>query len=172
VAAISAEFDILTGSRSPNEKLRSGRLNEAFAALQEKVNEARDQGVVIAAAGKRPFSLKLDPSVPFLGQSTLTIYDVRLPENGALPESDIGFWKVAKIFHFLATFFVHPWTLLTFHEPVPQMISGSKSLFRSQSTAHSSSHRITGIGGSHTLLITGLLVRFQHSASLYINELR
>jgi hypothetical protein len=49
VAAISEEFDILTGSRSPNEKLRSGRLNEAFAALQDKVNEARDQGVVIAA---------------------------------------------------------------------------------------------------------------------------
>jgi hypothetical protein len=37
-------------------------------------------------------------------------------------EPDIGFWKVAKIFHFLATFQVHPWTILTFHEPVPQMI--------------------------------------------------
>jgi hypothetical protein len=45
-----------------------------------------------------------------------------LPENCSLPETDIGFWKVAKIFHFLATFFVHPWTVLTFHEPVPQMI--------------------------------------------------
>ena len=49
VAAISEEFDILAGSRSPNEKLRSGRLNEAFSALQEKVNETRDQGVLIAA---------------------------------------------------------------------------------------------------------------------------
>jgi uncharacterized membrane protein YccC len=61
VAAISEEVDILTGSRSPNEKFparnasrsdaggRSGRLNEAFAALQEKVNETRDQGVLIAA---------------------------------------------------------------------------------------------------------------------------
>jgi Fusaric acid resistance protein family len=49
VAAISEEFEILTSSRSPNEKLRSGRLNEAFAALQEKVNETRDQGVLIAA---------------------------------------------------------------------------------------------------------------------------
>jgi hypothetical protein len=38
----------------------------------------------------------------------LTIYRVRLPENGALPKSDIRFWKVAKITHFLATFFVHP----------------------------------------------------------------
>jgi hypothetical protein len=44
------------------------------------------------------------------------------PENGALPESDIGFCKVAKILHFLATFLVHPWTVLTFHESVPQMI--------------------------------------------------
>ena len=34
----------------------------------------------------------------------------------------IGFWKVAKIIHFLAAFQVHPWTVLTFHEPVPQMI--------------------------------------------------
>jgi len=71
---------------------------------------------------KRPFSLKLDPSVPFLGQSTFTIYYVRLRENGALAETHIGFWKVAKIFHFLATFLVHPWTVLTLHEPVPQMI--------------------------------------------------
>jgi hypothetical protein len=49
VAAISEEFDILTGSRSPNEKLRSGHLNEALAALKEKVNETRDQGILIAA---------------------------------------------------------------------------------------------------------------------------
>jgi hypothetical protein len=49
VAAISEEFAILTGLRSPNEKLRSSRLKEAFAALQEKVNETRDQGVLIAA---------------------------------------------------------------------------------------------------------------------------
>jgi hypothetical protein len=52
----------------------------------------------------------------------LTIYDVRLPENGALAETDIGFWEVAKIFHFLATFLVHAWTVLTLHEPVPQVI--------------------------------------------------
>ena len=73
-------------------------------------------------AAKTPFSLKLDPRVPFLGQSRLTIYEVRLPENSALPEPNIGLWKVAKIFHFLATFQVHPWTVVTFHELVPQMI--------------------------------------------------
>jgi uncharacterized membrane protein YccC len=49
LAAISDEFDILTTARFPGEQLRSSRLNEAFAALQEKVNETRDQGVLIAA---------------------------------------------------------------------------------------------------------------------------
>ena len=49
LAAISDEFNILTTARSPNEKLRSSRLNEAFAALQEKVNETRDESVLIAA---------------------------------------------------------------------------------------------------------------------------
>jgi hypothetical protein len=39
-----------------------------------------------------------------------------------LPESDIGLRKVAKIFHFLATFLVHPWTVLTFHELVLKTI--------------------------------------------------
>src|ERR1700736_230150 len=34
LAAISDEFNILTTARSPGEKLRSSRLNEAFAALQ------------------------------------------------------------------------------------------------------------------------------------------
>ena len=37
-------------------------------------------------------------------------------------EPNIGLWKVAKIFHFLATFQVHPWTSLTFPELVPQII--------------------------------------------------
>ena len=49
LAAISDEFNILTTARSPGEKLRSSRLNEAFAALQEKVNEIRDHGVLSAA---------------------------------------------------------------------------------------------------------------------------
>jgi hypothetical protein len=49
LAAISDEFNILTTARSPGEKLGSSRLNEAFAALQEKVNEIRDQGVSASA---------------------------------------------------------------------------------------------------------------------------
>jgi uncharacterized membrane protein YccC len=46
LAAISDEFKILTAARSPGEKLRSSRLNEAFAALQEKVNEIRNHGLL------------------------------------------------------------------------------------------------------------------------------
>jgi Thoeris protein ThsB, TIR-like domain len=42
--------------------------------------------------------------------------------DGGLPKANIRLWKVAKIFHFLATFQVHPWTILTFHEPVPRRI--------------------------------------------------
>jgi uncharacterized membrane protein YccC len=49
LAAISDEFNILTTARSPGEKLRSSRLNEAFTALQKKVNEIRDHGGLIAA---------------------------------------------------------------------------------------------------------------------------
>jgi hypothetical protein len=45
----------------------------------------------------------------------------RADEKRILPESDIRFWKVAKIFNFLATFLVHPWTFLTFHEPMLKM---------------------------------------------------
>src|SRR4029077_20551224 len=48
-AAISEELDILTGSRSPGEKLRSSLMNEAFAAFEEKVNKIRDQGVLVTA---------------------------------------------------------------------------------------------------------------------------
>jgi hypothetical protein len=44
-AAISDEFNNLTTTHTPGETLRSGRLNEAFAALQAKVNETRDEGV-------------------------------------------------------------------------------------------------------------------------------
>jgi uncharacterized membrane protein YccC len=48
-AAISEEFDILTAPHLPGEKLRSSGLNEAFAAFEKKLNEIRDQGVLVAA---------------------------------------------------------------------------------------------------------------------------
>src|SRR3984893_360419 len=48
LAAFSDEFNILTTARSPGEKSPSSHLNEAFAALQEKVNEIRDHGVLAA----------------------------------------------------------------------------------------------------------------------------
>jgi uncharacterized membrane protein YccC len=49
LTAVSDEFNILTTARSPNEKLHSSRLNEAFAAFQKKVNKTRDEGVLITA---------------------------------------------------------------------------------------------------------------------------
>jgi uncharacterized membrane protein YccC len=47
--AIFEEFDILTASHPPGEKLRSARLNEAFASFDKKVNDIRAQGVLVAA---------------------------------------------------------------------------------------------------------------------------
>jgi uncharacterized membrane protein YccC len=49
LAAICEELDILTGSRSPGEKLGSSPMNEAFAVFEEKVNKIRSQGVLITA---------------------------------------------------------------------------------------------------------------------------
>jgi uncharacterized membrane protein YccC len=49
LAAISDEFNILSAPLSPGEKLSSSRMNEAFAALEEKVHEMRDQGILSAA---------------------------------------------------------------------------------------------------------------------------
>ena len=47
--AIAEEFDILTGPHRLNKKLRSSRLNEAFAAFEEKVSEIQDQGILMTA---------------------------------------------------------------------------------------------------------------------------
>jgi uncharacterized membrane protein YccC len=49
LAAISDEFDILSAPLSPGEKLRSSRVNEAFAAFEEKVHQMRDEGILSAA---------------------------------------------------------------------------------------------------------------------------
>ena len=48
-AAISEEFDILTGPHRPGEKLRVSRLNEAFSAFEQKVIEIREQGIFLTA---------------------------------------------------------------------------------------------------------------------------
>jgi uncharacterized membrane protein YccC len=47
--AISEELGILAGPHHPGEELRSSRLNEAFAAFEEKVDEIRAQGVFSSA---------------------------------------------------------------------------------------------------------------------------
>jgi Fusaric acid resistance protein family len=49
LAAISDEFNILSAPLSPGEKLSSSRMNEAFAAFEEKVHEMRDEGILSAA---------------------------------------------------------------------------------------------------------------------------
>jgi uncharacterized membrane protein YccC len=49
LAAISDEFNILSAPLSPGEELRSSRMNEAFAAVEEKVREMRDEGILSAA---------------------------------------------------------------------------------------------------------------------------
>jgi hypothetical protein len=49
LVAISHEFDILSDPLSPGEKLTSSRMNEAFAAFEEKVHEMRDEGILSAA---------------------------------------------------------------------------------------------------------------------------
>ncbi|MBV9672626.1 MAG: FUSC family protein [Verrucomicrobia bacterium] len=55
--AVSEEFDILTAPRSPGEKLRKGNLNEAFARLEEKINELRNEDFFfqIPMTAIRPF---------------------------------------------------------------------------------------------------------------------
>ncbi|MGA8655146.1 MAG: FUSC family protein [Chthoniobacterales bacterium] len=58
-AAISEEFEILVGPHRPGEKLRSSRLNEAFAAFEAKVNEIRDRGVFL--------TVPLETGIAFLG---------------------------------------------------------------------------------------------------------
>jgi hypothetical protein len=55
-----------------------------------------------------PLTAILEARVPFFSESALAIYCVGLAENGVLPKPDICLWKVAKILHFLATFWVHP----------------------------------------------------------------
>lgn len=47
-ATISEEFSILTAPQLPGEKLRSSSLNEVFAAFEKRVNEIRDQGLLVA----------------------------------------------------------------------------------------------------------------------------
>jgi hypothetical protein len=46
------------------------------------------------------------------------IIAVRLPEEPALPEAHIGLRKMAEFIRNSAIFFVHPWTVLSSHEPM------------------------------------------------------
>ena len=46
-AAISQEFEIVTGPTSPGEKLLPSLINETFARFEEKVNQIRAQGMLL-----------------------------------------------------------------------------------------------------------------------------
>lgn len=54
--AISTEFDILTGAGSPGEKLPSSLIDEKFSAFEAKVNQIRDQGMLLRA----PLQMAMD----------------------------------------------------------------------------------------------------------------
>jgi hypothetical protein len=49
LAAIGEEFDLLSAAHAPGELLLSGRLNEAFARFEAKVNALRARGVLLVA---------------------------------------------------------------------------------------------------------------------------
>ena len=68
--------------------------------------------------------------LPLISQSTLAVDNVGLAEHGGLPKANVRPWKVAKIFHFLATFEVHPCIDLAFYEPVPRRVVWPGKLFQ------------------------------------------
>ncbi len=55
-AAISREFEIVTGPASPGEKLPPSLINETFARFEERVNQIRAQGILL----KAPLGTALD----------------------------------------------------------------------------------------------------------------
>jgi len=52
----------------------------------------------------------------------MAVVPVSLPKQAILPKANIRLGKAAEFSGNSATFLVHPWTVLTFHEPVRQMI--------------------------------------------------
>ena len=57
LAAIDKEFDLLSAPRAPGEPLRPGRLDEAFATFEAKVNALRAGGLLLAAPVDRALAL-------------------------------------------------------------------------------------------------------------------
>jgi uncharacterized membrane protein YccC len=57
LAAIDKEFDLLSAPRAPGEPLRPGRLDEAFATFEAKVNALRPGGLLLAAPVDRALAL-------------------------------------------------------------------------------------------------------------------
>ena len=57
LAVIDKEFDLLSAPRAPGEPLRPGRLDEAFATFEAKVNALRAGGLLLAAPVDRALAL-------------------------------------------------------------------------------------------------------------------
>jgi hypothetical protein len=64
----------------------------------------------------------LDPSRPVCGLTETTVIAVSFPKQTILPKANVSLGKVAELAGNSATYFVHPWAVLTSHEPVVQRI--------------------------------------------------
>ena len=60
----------------------------------------------------------------------MAVSRVALPENCALPVTDIGLGKVSKHWRCLDTFSIHPCAVVTFPEPVPRLTERLGKLVR------------------------------------------
>jgi hypothetical protein len=85
-----------------------------FSALTIDVASVCSSGRFIRSPKRKklPFTPILDTSVPLFCQPALAVHGIGLTENGFLPKSDIGLWKVAKVLDFLATFLIRPCTFM------------------------------------------------------------
>jgi hypothetical protein len=85
VSDVGSEFRLYFASVSGQPlTVRNKNISRAFAAAAAVWSTKRE---------KLPFSLELDPGIPFLRQTPLAVYYVRLPENGALPKANTVFAK-------------------------------------------------------------------------------
>ena len=57
LAAIGEEFDLLSATHAPGELVRPGRLDEAFARFEAKVNALRARGVLLVASVDQALAL-------------------------------------------------------------------------------------------------------------------
>src|SRR5260370_40567182 len=61
---MSDEFDLLSSASPPGRKLPSSLMNEAFAALETKVNQMREQGMLRQAPLQTAIDIAGELAVP------------------------------------------------------------------------------------------------------------